>query len=295
MAPMLVLTPIQINEIDSINKLAGYPKSYDFVCGYYLASENHFDLALASFKRGAESKSCVPCFYHYADLQIQRGNIILALPFLVEGSIRGHVTSVGKVVNCLRQAVKPLPFALINFWLKLMHELGATFISEEIRKEMKKDNASGCFVCSKKDLEDNDVTLVTCGICKSYSYCGKNCQTRHWKEGKHMNECRQVIILRKYCKPSYVKEIREAIIDGKDPKEIDTLQRLRMKIGLNRPKEEYEELMLHFNNDDNNNTNTMKRGMKVKVKGLVKATKHNGKAGIVLILSKLCTYVNGFY
>ena len=87
-----------------------------------------------------------------------------------------------------------------------------------------------------------------------------------------MGECRQVILLRKYCKPSYVKEIREAIIGGQDPKEIHTLQRLRMKLGLNRPKEEYEELLLSLANDDDNNnnnsSNTMKRGTKLKIKGL---------------------------
>jgi len=143
-----------------------------------------------------------------------------------------------------------------------------------------------CYVCEKIDTVDQ--TFEKCGIRKFYAYCGKDCQTYHWKEGKHMNECRQLILLRKYCKPSYVKEIREAIIGGQDPKEIHTLQRLRMKIGLNRPKEEYEELLLSLENDDinnnnnnKNNNNTMKRGTKVKVKGLVKASQHNGKFGIV--------------
>jgi len=101
----------------------------------------------------------------------------------------------------------------------------------------------------------------------------------HWNEWNHIGECRQVILLRKYCKPQYVKEIREAIISGQDPKEIHKLQRLRLKLGLNRPKEEYAELMLLLN--DNNKNNVMKEGTKVKVKGLVKAFKHNGKIGIV--------------
>ena len=100
-----------------------------------------------------------------------------------------------------------------------------------------------------------------------------------------MNECRQAIILRKYCKPSYVKEIRDAIIDGQDPKEIHTLQRLRMKLGLNRPKEEYEELLLILSNDENNNNNITEQGKEVKIKGLVKASKHNGKFGIVTKVS----------
>ena len=99
-----------------------------------------------------------------------------------------------------------------------------------------------------------------------------------------MNECRQVILLRKYCKPLYVKEIRDAIIAGQDPKEIHTLQRVRTKLGLNRPKEEYEELLLILgsnNNNSNSNNNIMKRGTKVKVNGLVKTSKHNGKFGVV--------------
>merc|ERR1712238_612709 len=59
-----------------------------------------------------------------------------------------------------------------------------------------------------------------------------------------------------------------------------------MKLGLNRPKEEYEELVRILANDDNNtnnnnDNNTMKQGAKVIIKGLVKASKHNGKFGIV--------------
>jgi len=74
---------------------------------------------------------------------------------------------------------------------------------------------------------------------------------------------------------------------GEDPKEIHTLQRLRMKLGLNRPKEEYEQLLVSFanNDDDNNNNNVMKPGTKVIVNGLVKASKHNGKFGIVTKVS----------
>ena len=147
--------------------------------------------------------------------------------------------------------------------------------------------ANSCYVFGKEETENNnDVTLVTCGICKYYSYCGQNCQA-------HMNECRQVILLRKYCKPSYIKEIREAIIDGQDPKEIHTLQRLRMKLGLNRPEEEYKDLLVSLSDDDDNNNtndnnnNIMTRGtkVKVKVKGLVKASAHNGKCGIVTKVS----------
>jgi len=56
-----------------------------------------------------------------------------------------------------------------------------------------------------------------------------------------MGECRQLMILREYCKPRYVKEIPEAITNGDDPKTINRLQRLRSNLGLNRLKEQYEE------------------------------------------------------
>ena len=65
-----------------------------------------------------------------------------------------------------------------------------------------------------------------------------------------MAECRHLKILHTCCKPHHVKEIKEAIIGGEDPKEIRTLQRLRTKLGLNRPKEEYEELLLILGDDD---------------------------------------------
>merc|ERR1712194_306527 len=62
-----------------------------------------------------------------------------------------------------------------------------------------------------------------------------------------------------------------------------------MKLGLNRPKEEYEELMLRLNIDvENNNNNIIKPGTQVKVKGLVNASVYNGKIGIVTN-SKVCT------
>ena len=48
-----------------------------------------------------------------------------------------------------------------------------------------------------------------------------------------------------------MKEIRAAITDGVDPKDIPRLQNLRTALGLNRPKEEYEELLLHLGDDSN--------------------------------------------
>ena len=64
-----------------------------------------------------------------------------------------------------------------------------------------------------------------------------------------MGECRQLKILHTFCKPRHLKEIRAAIISGVDPKEIPRLQNLRTALGLNRPTEEYEELMLRLGDD----------------------------------------------
>ena len=75
-----------------------------------------------------------------------------------------------------------------------------------------------------------------------------------------MAECRHLQILNEYCKPRYVREIREAIMSGVDPKEIPRLQNLRTALGLNRPKEDYEELLLRLGDgdgDDNENISTI--------------------------------------
>ena len=72
-----------------------------------------------------------------------------------------------------------------------------------------------------------------------------------------MGECRQLQILRKYCKSRHVKEIREAIISGIDPKEIPRLQNLRTALGLNRPKKDYAELLLRLGDGNDNDSSTI--------------------------------------
>jgi len=252
----MVLTTEQLDMIDNKCNLAGYPKSQLFTVGYELHVAGHTDLAIDAFKRGAKEVSCVPSMFYYAELQseLQR-KLHLAIPFYIEAAIRGHIGSIHRLIRLYQESKPTNVTALIMHWLKMTIELGNIKHKEESRKEIKKNNSNICAVCGKQELEDNDVTLVKCGICKYYSYCGKDCQTRHWSVLKHMHECRHVILLRKYCKLSYVKEIRGAIIGGQDPKEIHTLQRLLMKLGLNRPKEEYKELLLILGNDDTTDTN----------------------------------------
>lgn len=285
----MVLTTEQLNHLDNKCKLAGYPKSHFFTVAFEHQVGGRTDLAIAAFKRGAKEVSCVASMFCYAELQQRRGNVHLALSYYIEAAIRGHIASMIELIRFFQETKPAVAFALSVFWEKMMTELGDTTFTEERRKERKKKVLNVCYICEKENSEV--VTLNQCAICKYYSYCGKECQTNHWKEYKHMNECHHVILLRKYCKPSYVIEIRQAIIGGQDPKEIHTLQRLRMKLGLNRPKEEYEELMLRLNIDaenNNNYNNITKSGTQVKVKGLVNASEHNGKIGIVTN-SKVCT------
>ena len=214
----MVLTTEQLNHIDNTWKLTGYRKSHIFTVGYDLWLAEQEDAAVDAFKRGADNVGCVPCMVLYVALQRGRGNFHLVVPYALEAAFRGNQPCMNQLVECYNNSKPVLSLALSGLWVKMSTEFGFIQITEERRKEIKKDIANCCFICRKKESEDNDVTLVQCGICKSYSYCGKNCQTRHGQEGKHMNECRQVILLRKYCKPSYIEEIREAIIGGQDPK-----------------------------------------------------------------------------
>lgn len=106
------------------------------------------------------------------------------------------------------------------------------------RKEVKEEFLNICRVCSKEDSKER--AFEKCGSCKHYSYCGKEHQRIHWFEQNHKGECRQLKILKKYCKPRYLRNFREAILHGEDPKTIVRLQTIRTQLGLTRPEEDYE-------------------------------------------------------
>lgn len=183
-------------------------------------------LAIDSFKRGAELDGCVSCIIFLCQLQHGPNKVHLSLPWMLECAIRGNVPEMERLFVLYNNQSKPAKsLALSSFWEKLFIEIGITNDSEEWRKQKKKIVANICIVCGKKDSEN--ITLVKCGICKHYSYCGKACQLYHWKTGNHIAECRQVMILRKYFKPRYAQEIREALVRGDDPTTIERLQTLR--------------------------------------------------------------------
>ena len=252
-----VLTQEDLEHINNTMKLKGYPRSTYFVVGYRLMKPKtdtlvNLDAAADAFKRGAENDGCVPCLLFYVVIQYERSNFYLLMPYAFEGAIRGHFGCMVYLVMCYNKSYPVKANALSNFWVKTKIESGGiSGTTDEERKNAKKTVANRCYVCNKIDTVEK--TFEKCGICKYYSYCGKNCQTYHWKEEHHMGECRQLKILREYCKSRHVKEIRDAIMSGVDPKEIPRLQNLRTILGLNRPKEEYEELLLRLG-DDNDST-----------------------------------------
>jgi len=54
------------------------------------------------------------------------------------------------------------------------------------------DPTNFCFVCKK-----GGVPLFQCSRCQSFFYCGKTCQTKHWKEGGHEQNCPVHVYLNK--------------------------------------------------------------------------------------------------
>ena len=247
----MVFTTAQLNFLDNKLKLAGYPKSRDFVKGYNFIEADCDYLAMTAFKRGAENKSCVPSMYCYL-IQLHM-DPHLALPWALETAIRGCVKSMDNLVAYYNRTTPKPAFALINFWIKMMIALGVTYDTHEKRIRVKRRIANSCITCGKKDSEDK--TFNKCGKCKYYSYCSKACQVQQWTTLNHSAECRQLKILNTCCKPRHVQEIRDAIMNGADPTTIPRLQNLRTDLGLNQPSAEYEELLSRFviSDDDDNN------------------------------------------
>ena len=250
----MLLTKEEIeNSVNMYNYgLQPYKKSNHLYVGHRYMELNRLDLAAGALLRGAEY-GCISCMVYYVNVQWDFKNIHLALPWILEGAIRGNVWCMDRFVKFFE--TKPgHACALGNFWTKMVIEFASTtygtHLTHEYRIRVKKTRASTCFVCEKTEL-DEGVTLEKCGTCKYVSYCGKECQLHHWQEekGNHMGECRQLNLLQEYYKP-YAREIREAIIRGDDPKTMDRLQTVRTKLGLNQPKEQYNELSLLLNNNN---------------------------------------------
>jgi hypothetical protein len=209
------------------------------------------------WQQGAET-GCIPSMINYAS-NVSEPH--LALLWLLEGAIRGHPLAVNRLVNqCYAKTEQCGPFSLCMYWSKMVKnwvgiekEKHGEFL--EGAKKMKNHLHNNCNVCGNQ--ESDLVELKTCNGCTMRFYCSKECQTTHWEEETHKNECNQLKILMKFHKP-YANEIREQIMRGDDSKSIISLQKLRKKLGLTRPRKEYEEYLdlKNLDNDPDPSTST---------------------------------------
>ena len=159
--------------IDNKLKLNGYPRSPHFAIGTKIHKID-IDTAIGAFNRGSTNDGCVACMYIYVNMQLKRNNVHRALPWALECAVRGHIPGINLLLDCYEQS-KPAPAnALLSVWLKTMNELGKNTNNEETRKEVKKQTLNTCYTCNKEDSKER--TFEKCSGCKSYSYCGKDCQ-----------------------------------------------------------------------------------------------------------------------
>mmetsp|Transcript_38348 Transcript_38348/g.44689 ORF Transcript_38348/g.44689 Transcript_38348/m.44689 type:complete len:511 (+) Transcript_38348:111-1643(+) len=69
---------------------------------------------------------------------------------------------------------------------KTANKIVETMMNKQYLKTLKKY----CAVCKNSVHDRKDVELKACSTCKVYYYCGKKCQTRHWKLG-HKIDCQK--------------------------------------------------------------------------------------------------------
>lgn len=203
-----------------------------------------------AYKHGAEN-GCIISIKEYSLALAVRNDttndcIQLALPWALEGAIRGNPDCFRILINIYAAACEKVkcysPCALCDYWMKFSNKWGLNNDDGKRCGEMRnnlKDNLlfKECAMCDEADSDF--FTLQRCEKCKMYYYCSEKCQTHHWNAEGHRSECKQYQILMKYHKP-YAKEIRDAIKRGDDAETIKPLQILRRKLGLTRPREEYE-------------------------------------------------------
>ena len=244
-------------DVDTINAIKHYTpmlnsfavKSNYYNVGWRLRDADQHDLARDAFQRGSET-GCIPCMHCYTSYLSKGGKesmIHLRLPWLLEAAIRGHSCIMNELIIFYKDAEPALPNSLQMYWTKILNSLDTSWgFNKEKRKNNRGSVGSVCFGCSEEDSVDRN--FQKCSGCKVYSYCGKECQLTHWNEGNHRGECKQLQILNTYHK-TYAKQIHRKIIRGDDPTEIIELQTLREKLGLSRPKDEYEKLLLFLGDD----------------------------------------------
>jgi len=223
-----------------------FPKSDFFVQGQRMFEEQNNVLSeeiIDRYMRGATEYGCVYCMLqlgtYYSDPVLNGKFIHLAQPWFLEAAIRGSFASNIQLGTIYATAKPCIPHALQIYWMEMYHTNSLVGSSRSKDVEIK-EHISGnvkrvCAICGKTDTAT--FTLKQCEGCSTYCYCSVKHQTTHWKGLNHRSECKQIQILKKYHKP-YAKEIRKATIRGETH---PALEKLRHKLGLTRPTEEYYE------------------------------------------------------
>mmetsp|Transcript_34143 Transcript_34143/g.39283 ORF Transcript_34143/g.39283 Transcript_34143/m.39283 type:complete len:410 (+) Transcript_34143:79-1308(+) len=165
------LTPRQLEAIDRTGALHGYPKSSYFVIGYRLFHNREFltknktqKLAMDAFLKGCVQEGCVPCMFYYCHMQLALGRVHLALPWLLEGAIRGHLPCQHRLVNeCYNEAAPEEVDVLSNFWAKILISHGSHYITEDMRNDARTKNGNHCFSCGKKEHSAADTAVAADG------------------------------------------------------------------------------------------------------------------------------------
>ena len=187
--------------------------------------------------------------FDYAECMERDGNVHLGVPYYLECAIRGLSLGMDHLMeNCYQHLVLET-YRLGNFWTKIRIELELeppfSDDAQNRRKERRDEVRSECTFCGKNDLPEHHL----CAGCRCCSFCSKECQRNHWKSRNHRGECRQLKILKHHYRKYAAKEIRAAITGGTDPKTIEQLQIVRTELGLNRPEDEYKDLIQILEDD----------------------------------------------
>jgi len=193
----------------------------------------------------------VACMFYYAEVQRNHNNqasFHLALPWTLEGALRGHIHCM-KLLVIVYYNQKKVPEsqqveaeALRNYWIQMMVEF-----SEE--RKIKEDVKSCSSCCKSKNKNSEDNKSNNNGTEKNDKRSDTTIIIGE-EEEESTTAHRQLSLLRHYNKPHDAIEIRKAILRGEDPKKLQTLQTVRTKLGLNQPEEHYQELLVFLNTTD---------------------------------------------
>ncbi|MGK3747473.1 MAG: hypothetical protein ACI8RD_014770 [Bacillariaceae sp.] len=227
-----------------------FPKSNFYIKAELFEKKGNRYRANKFYLQGIEI-GCVRCITDYLVLmfnesrtssyEIWKDNkkIHLAMPLCLEGAIRGSTGAASVMMACMSSdCLARHNDAPMMYWMKYFEKHTDAMIQDE-RKSLKACDEKMCAVCGEQDSDT--VTLGKCDRCNVYYYCSTDCQSKDWRAG-HAGECRQLEILKKYHKP-FGEKIRDDIVNGINPMDIPELQELRNRLGLSRPKMEYQDLL----------------------------------------------------